>query len=395
MIETTGDPSAFANGWLKEYMDTTRCLRFPPSYQFLCGLFALSAVVGRRASLRVGGFRLFPPLSIILMGSSGVGKSKSLEVARGVVRQAAEDREGFVVLHASHFTSRGLMDRWMAEQNRSGLSYLEGIVTVNEASAILTEKTGTETMAQWLIDLLEHGDVEDVTGVRGHSIVKNATVALGLCSTVEYMRKAIKVEQFAGGFMHRFLIAHELRRPSTEGGSLDHQALAMLGESLRAIREEAPEEMEVSKEAAVFIDMTARKAEDRSLTSAYMTGFWNRFGVMVAKVGGLLAISDGDWVLRRGHCEAAEAFIRRFIYPPLDALVAEMSYGPKQAALFRLADDLYLAGEGGIDRAKFERGIPGTSLRQISEAMEFLKRMGLIHERAARVWRLEKWVPKK
>lgn len=397
MIETTGDPSGLVTGWLKRYLEITKGTRFPASFHLLCGIFALSSTMGRKACIRRGGFRLFPPTSIFLLGSSGVGKSKALQTARMLVRMVAEDRPGFSILHASSFTTRGLMEAWGRAQADSGLGYLEGIVTVNEASAILTAKTGTETMAQWIIDLLEHENIEDWTGKGGHAIVKNVTVALGICSTVDYLRKAITVDQFAGGLMHRFLIAHETTRPDVDERPILNEEIHELADGLRAIVTDPPEYMQVSKEADILIAAFGRQAERRNISSAYLSGFWNRYSMMLARVGGIFALSDGGFCIERKHIEAADLFLKRFIYPPLEAFVIEMSYGGKQQALFRLADELFLAGEKGLSEQEFKRKMPTTSGRTAQEMLDFLISLGVVSWRPKSrmadgwVWRFEKW----
>lgn len=347
--------------------------------------------------MRRGGFRLFPPTSIFLLGSSGVGKSKALQTARTLVRMVAGDRPGFSILHASSFTTRGLMDAWGRAQTDANAGFLEGIVTVNEASAILTAKTGTETMAQWIIDLLEHENIEDWTGKSGHSIVKNVTVALGICSTVDYLRKSITVDQFAGGLMHRFLIAHETTRPDVDEKPILNEDLNDLAQELRSITDEAPEYMAVAKDAEILIAAFGRQAERRNISSTYLSGFWNRYSMLLARVGTSFALSDGLYQIERRHVEAADALLRNFIYPPLEAFVIEMSYGPKQQTLFRLADELFLAGEKGMSETDFKRKMPTTSGRAAQEMLDFLVSLGCVFWNPrrkgldGRVWRFEKW----
>lgn len=394
MIETTGDPSATLTGWLKDYVDATAGTRFPPSFNTLVGIFALSAVVGRKACVRRNGFRLFPPTSIILLGHSGVGKSKSLSIGKTVVAMAAEDRPGFFISTAASFTMRGLMENWRTLQDKDDVGVLEGIVTVNEASAILTSKTGTETMAQWLIELLEHEDIEDFTSSKGHSLIKNVTVALGLCSTVDYLRKAISVDQFAGGLMHRFLVAHEVRRPDIEESPPPLETLSALATELRSIRDRVGEYMSISRDAEDMLRRIGRLAEKKDMRTVYLSGFWNRFSAVVAKVACVFALSDGEDEIAKGHVERAEILLRNFLYGPLEALVLEMSFGPRQQALFQRADELFYCGESGMLRSDFEKRLPSTSARASSEMMLFLETTGMLFfgKDRKKVYRLQKWV---
>lgn len=394
MIETTRDPRALLTGWLADYVDLASGTRFPPSFQALCGILALSTIVGRKAVIKQAGYRLWPPQSIILLGLSGVGKSKSLWLAKQVLRAASDGRPGFVVQQASFFTPAGLMQAWKDVQERDGVGILEGAVIVNEASAILTRKTGNETVSQWMIDVLEHEEsAGDFTKSSGSRAVSGLTVAFGMASTVDYLRRSVSVDQFAGGFMHRFLIAHETKRPAAEERHPTAPELAQLADQAAVIADQAPDELEVTAPTRSLVKTISARGEGRSIDSSFLSGFWNRLGASSLKLGGTFALSEGRGTVTPEDVERGEALLANYLYPPVELLVQEMAHGGKKLDLFRLADDLYYIGAKGLSRERLMKRLPASSEKSALELIDFMEASGLLYWNGARtrVWRTAAW----
>lgn len=398
MIETTGDFSDHLSGWLRRYVEVTESSRFPVSFRALTGINTLSSLVGRKAAIISGNFILYPPVSILLLGLSGVGKSKTMQLGRQVAASAVGDgRAGFFLHTASNFTPAGLMEFWRGMQEEHNVGTLEGIVYINEASAILTSRTGSETVSQWMIDILEHsGTVTDFTKSAGKREISGVTVSFAMASTVDYLRKAISVDQFAGGFMHRFLIAHETKRPLSEEGEVEQEAIEGLAQEAAQIADEAPEVMKVSPEARVRIRGIVGRSEDRVLESAHLSGFWNRLGMMTLKLAGIFALSDEREEISDSDVERAETILTGFIYKPLAALVREMEAPGKKVDLYRLADDLFFRGEKGMLLDEFTKRLPTHARAAGQEMLDFMESSGLLAYSRSRkkVFRLKAWAEK-
>lgn len=403
LIETTGidNHSEFTVGWLNRYCEAVSHTRFPPSFHVLCGLFALSSIVGRRARIVRPSYTLYPPISILLLGLSGVGKSQSLKLARRVIELACscdlEFKARFHCLHAHKFSPRGLMDywaKWQAEQASDGNATppIEGTVTVNELSAILTSTTGNENAAQWIIDVLEHDEISAFTGYRGRTLVHDVTVAFGMCAPLDELRETVTVRQFANGFMHRFLVAHETKKPEhMDESRVDFRALNDLAIEAFEIRDAAPDTLIFDAGADALLRAQANRAEGKSYTTVYLSGFWNRFEGMCAKVAGVRALSDHRSIVTAEDVKAARLLIEERLYPPLATLVDELSMGRKMADIFRIADDLYFAGPDGMEALTLKRKIPATTIRAQADLISLIKKFGLLYERKGRFYRLKEW----
>lgn len=379
MIRTSQvDPETFS-GWLADYVKVGSRTRFPVSFQALSGVFALSSIVGRKCGLRRSGYTLWPPTSILLLGHSGVGKSASLMIARSVVEAGVDgvDRPEFLINHAFEQTTSGLHARWAQHQADRGLGFLEGISTANELKSILARRTGTENASQFLIEACEHKNLTTFTLGRGECTVKNMTIAFGFCSPVHYLRSAVSIDDFGGGLMHRFLIAHETQKQEVEEGEVRGEDVMSLALRARSLWEDAPLYAEVDPAAENRLNAIRNSSEHRKYSSVHLSGFWNRYDAIVAKVGLIFAISDGEFRVKVEHVDRAELFLRRSLYPPVEELVQELSHGPRERALYDIGDDLYMAGDDGLPISEVLRRLPGTSMRSKNEALELMKTLGI------------------
>lgn len=382
MIESTGlrNPSQYVNGWVGDYLNAVEATRFPLSFHFLAGLWALTSLVGRKGRLRRPGFDLYPPLSIMLLGDSGVGKSSTMNLAlRGIIQPASKNRQGFFCPDSPRITERGLIGPWDKAQ-KHGIQRIEGAYGFPEAKSLLGKRVGAESIMQFLIDCLDHGSKYDSTGVYGEIPLKNITIALCVCSTLDPLRESVSPGEFVdGGFVHRFLVAHEIRRPQdTVEGLVDEGVLSTLAHRAAGIANRVPEELTISDSAVKLLNTFREQSEDRSYDVSSLAGFWNRLSTMAAKLGMAFAISEESWEVSKAHVEKAEKFLRGHIYPPLRALVLELSYDKGTRRIFKVSEDLFYAKEKGIPLTEVNSRLGAGGLKQAQERLSLMRDLGLV-----------------
>lgn len=399
MLAVTGitDHRVFApeGSWLDRYCTAMAVTRFPTSYQLSCGLFALTTVVGRRARMRRGGYQLYPPLSVILLGTSGVGKSRSMSGARKVIEAALEGTDiPFLVDHSWKWTPSGLIEQWAKWQRRGKPGEhapLEGAYTTDELGALLERSTGTENAPRFFINVLEHDGFTDTTRGRGRVEIKRVGVGFGLCATLKDLRASVPAHLFASGLMHRFLITHERVRPETDESDLDDGALYALGQEALQIRDDAPEDMLMEEGVDQYLRQLQNRAEQRKCSSD-LQGFWNRFSPWCLKLGMARAISDSRWAVSRDDVVAGEDLMLRFVYNPLERLVEELAAGPRMAKLYELQEDLHCAGRGGLPRVTVLRKMATGDKRQTEDALGQLLSLELGYTgRSGRYYATQEW----
>ena len=77
-------------GFLDDYLRITYVTRWPLQFRFMCGIYAISSIIGRRCMVSIPGWSSYPPVWIFLLGTSGIGKSQGLDQAYEVLKGAKE-----------------------------------------------------------------------------------------------------------------------------------------------------------------------------------------------------------------------------------------------------------------------------------------------------------------
>jgi len=402
MIRSTGivDHRTFTSEdtWLDRYCTITRRTRFPVSFHLLCGIFAMTAVVGRRCRLDLPDVALYPPFSIILIGTSGVGKSKSMNHALKILNYVAT-HGGFPFFVADELsgTPSGLINRWVKWQREGEPgdgAPLEGAYTCDEMGALVAPITGSENVDKFLMKSLEQDRIEHTTASKGTRIIRQMTISFGFCTTIIDLRKKMDATSFADGFMHRFLIAYERVKPDTDSGNITDKEVHDLAEEAIAIREGAPNVMTIPPATWEYVKALKNLTEEKTYSVAGLSGFWNRYPGYAAKLGAARALSDGRYELTIEDVDAGLALIDNFLYPPLEELVNELSAPPKMRVMWSIADDLMVAGREGMDDSdvKMRTGIVSArGQRDFIEGMLAFK-IGFRHSNG-RWYRFEHFAP--
>jgi len=404
MITTTGIDSweqveeIVPEGWLRDYMKVARVTRFPLSFHILCGLFALTTVVGRRCRLQMPGYNLYPPIWIMLLGTSGVGKGVSMHLPYEVIKGAMGLVDEFILHRPDTFTRRGIVAECRRVIQDHNVNHLEGAILLDEGSSVFTSRTGTETIMQFLIKAGELDNITDFTGYLGAQQLTGFTLGFAISSTIDLLRESVNASVFTGGFMHRFFIAHELLRPRTYDleGNPNKDDIQDLAQRARLIRDGAPPAAALDEDAARLLKRMAMRAEESSYTSSALAGFWNRLAGLVAKVGLGLSISRGSSTVTGDDVARAERLVRGHLYPPIAELVEELSHNQLRRRLFTVADDLYFCGERGMELMQFKRRLPSTNKAQMGVFFDFMLEIELVYQGTIDgvewVWRLPEWV---
>jgi hypothetical protein len=408
MIETTNviNPSEYWDGWVLKYVKAVEKAGFPPSYSLLAGLTVLTSLVGRRGKMECAGYKLYPPMWVLLLGPSGIGKSQSINMARFVAKEAQKcvGHENFLIADPDTMTRRGFME--IAKKRQSGRGEkkpLEGLMTVDEASSVLTKRTGNETIVQFFLKASEGHDIEDFTGQHGHAKISDFSMGMVLASSLALMREATNLQELAGGFLFRFMIVHELERPEVHTEAFPWTQLIALAEDAVVLREAVPYKVTKRRTfkqandvapAIRDIEVWLRK---QVFDNGDLRGFWHRLVGYSQKFAMAMCISDGTFVITGDHINRAHQFLVKHMFPPVEAYMEELAYGRGKLQLFGLADDLYLAGAAGISIDRFMRRLPGTTTERTQAHLRWMRKMGLIYEgivgHEKRVFRLKKWIP--
>jgi len=342
------------------------------------------------------------PQSVLLLGPSAVGKSQSLYRAGRVIRAAAHEPwnnalgmhqmwPGFTYSEQG-FTPRGLMNAWQRLQAAHEVEFLEGAHIETEMAKVVTQRKGSEITSTWLISVLEHRDLEDFTGMYGHCRIPNVTIGFGFASTMAYLRKALDVDEFAGGLMHRFLIAHESepRHSIQPNVNEDFEALV---EELRQLRRQAPQQLVFSPKAKSHMNRIEKQR--RFYNTHQLSGFWGRFSLLVGKLAGIRAIAQGSGTIERQDVLASAELLRIHMAPVLEGIVEQLGAAPEQKLMFDLQESLESTGPKGWSQAQLIRKSGKTSQRGQEELLNSIVSMGFAWRSSqnGRYYARREWLP--
>jgi hypothetical protein len=188
-----------ADSVLNLWLDRLAITEVPVSYQIICGLSLLGACLRRHVYVDQAEWRVYPNMSVMLVGPSGIGKDVAINAATSVV-----DAVGVVPVLGGK-----TMDRIKAALLDCG-DPAAAYVPAAEITAFLGGKDYQKSMVQELTDLLSTGNRCDVsTKTDGTRVIVNPTITMQAGSTREWLHKAMPDGALEGGFVPRFVVVCE------------------------------------------------------------------------------------------------------------------------------------------------------------------------------------------
>jgi hypothetical protein len=183
------------NSWLNRLSIT----EIPLSYQIICGLSLIGSLLKRNIYVDQSEWRVYPNMSVLLIGPSGIGKDIVINAATSVV----EDLSTVPVIGGKTMDS---VKHSMLDLGDPAACF----VPAAELTAFLGGKDYQRSMVQELTALLSTGPKVDVsTKSEGVKIIINPTVTMQAGSTREWLHKAMPEGSLEGGFLPRFVIVCE------------------------------------------------------------------------------------------------------------------------------------------------------------------------------------------
>jgi energy-coupling factor transporter ATP-binding protein EcfA2 len=171
----------------------------PLSYQILCGLSGIGCLLKRNLYLDDLEFRVYPNLSVMLVGPSGIGKDVIINATAKVIREVGG-------VEAISGRTMEYVKQRLVEIGDPAVAYL----TASELTAFLGGKDYQKSMVQELTDLLSTNDYMDVsTKGDGTRYILRPTVTMHAGTTDSWLLKAMPDGALDGGFLPRFVVICE------------------------------------------------------------------------------------------------------------------------------------------------------------------------------------------
>lgn len=170
------------------------------SFDLVCGLAAIGASLRRQIWVDQVKWKIYPNMSVLLVGPSGIGKDTAIDGAEEIIQAL-----GSVKVIGGR-TSETLLEAMSKLGNPAC-----AVVLAHELSAFIGRKDYQQNMIQDLTDLMSTKAYKDISlksDMFGKRIMQ-PTLSMLSGSTAEWLHKAMPPDSLEGGFFPRFLILYE------------------------------------------------------------------------------------------------------------------------------------------------------------------------------------------
>lgn len=190
-------PKDSALRWLLAALSITE---YPFAYQVFCGLSAIGIVLRRNVYFDQLRWKVYPNLSVMLVGPSGVGKDSVINEIKHIVTEVMGKK--FII---GGRTMEQLYERLMTVGDPAA-AYLP----IGELTAFFGGKDYQKSMVQELTDLLSGNDYVDISTKHAPDrFIQRPTLTVHGGSTAAWLQKAMPDGSMEGGLFPRFLVVVE------------------------------------------------------------------------------------------------------------------------------------------------------------------------------------------
>jgi uncharacterized protein DUF3987 len=294
--------------WLDAYVDFTKDFEPPQVFNKWCGLVALATALGRKVWLEEANTKIYPNLFVVLVASSGVGKTTAMREVQPFVQETGVAISDSKTSAAKFLTS-------MAESNR--LVEGAGIVTPYLVWAEeLPSFLGMDAYKSGLLaDLTTLYDCPDLftKGTHVHQVetITNAYLCMLAGTTAEGLFDVMPPGSVTQGFTARLLFIHAFyneRRVVEKPWTERHRKLdAALRHDMRVIAGLSGPARFSDVARVMWVDyyMNRPHAADEFVDTR-LQGYASRKPFYVKKLALLLSVSESDsLVVEAQHLDKA------------------------------------------------------------------------------------------
>jgi hypothetical protein len=191
-------------GFYDRYCTFTERSEAPLAYHLFCALVVIGATLNRRVWFDMGIYRLFPNLSAIILGPSGIKKTSAANIALGLVHQL-----DLVKVYSEKLTPEQLVEA-MKE-------HAQGLIYAPEMAAFLGRQRYMEGIVPLITRLMDCPDVwSSETIGRGKTTLTDVAVSSLMCSTPDWFISNMPEDMFGGGFIARNILVVQNESPRDE-----------------------------------------------------------------------------------------------------------------------------------------------------------------------------------
>ena len=369
--------------WIQKVIDSTEELEAPKNYYYWAALSVLASTVKGRVYLDRFGFRLYPNIYVLLLGSSGLRKSSVINFAKKLAVLLGNNR-----VIAGRNTIEAILNKLSKDftQEKGGIvKNATGFLLASEFSTFIQQNDEAMTILTDLYDAGYHDDLPWENSLKTSGVEKLRGVNLTMlgASNIPHLREILQTRDIEGGFVARTALIHDSEKRTINSlvykpkRVIDYDALLSYLDILR----ELEGEFHFTEKSGRFFDdwynqynkITVDEEADKTGTSA-------RFEDHVLKIAMLLSLSKRtDLILKVEDIEEAIHSCFNF-RKTAERLMIDRKEDKPQAKVFRIVLQILLGLDAGeyISRAKIlKRTIGDISSFELDKFIDDTRQAGL------------------
>jgi len=352
------------------------------AYDFWCGIWLLSNVIGRRVRVERPMAPVYLNLYAVLCAEAGLTrKSTAVRHATDALRAYSQKYDQSITVSSGGLTGEGL------EETLARLttlwSYAHVALSSSELVTLLGKERAAMTLPGKLTDLYDCPSIYTrFTKTNGEMVGRDIYVSMLGASTPSWLVRAINPDVVEGGFTSRclFIIEDKPKRliawpeEQTDAGSSE-----WLVEGLHHVRSGADECLR--RAGGIRLTAVARKQfatwyEERKVTTdPYGASFQAREDHHILRLAGLLSASDGSWEIDDHHIAHATAVIGHVRSTGSQLFGTGVAASRTYTLVDRLRGALVQAGRTGTSQSTLS-----AICRKVGTAQEVTDILTIMHE---------------
>lgn len=361
-------------------------------YDFWCGAWVLSNVIGRRLSVLRPMAPVYLNVYAVLCAEAGITrKSTAVRGATNLLRTYAERHDPSVSLNTGGLTGEGLEDALAALSNSHGVAHMA--LSSSELVTLLGKERAVMTLPGKLTDLYDCPHIYDrMTKTGGKVTARNVYLTMLGASTPSWLVRAVNPDVVEGGFTSRCLFIVEdkpKRLVAWPEDDIDDQHNDMLVDRLHKVKIEAA--YVSNREGGIRLTRVARDAfshwykQRKIVSDPFGASFQAREDHHILRLSALLAASDGSWEVDEHHVQHAIAVIQHVRHGGSMLFGTGLAASRTYALVDRARTMLVRAGKDGISQSGLS-----TLCRAVGSPTELKNVLTIMHEMGLiQVFRIE------
>lgn len=370
--------------FLHKYMEYMSVQETPREYDFACGLWCLSVIMGRSVVVDRPRAPVHLNIYMILVSESGIlRKSSSIRAAVGIVRSILQQSQSKMLLIESKVTM-GMLLNELSRSSQAG-NGAQVLLVASELAAMLGRGTQIAGIPALLTDLYDCPD-ERIGGgslSTGSFNLRDVYCSFLAGSTPSWLATAVRPEIVAGGFTSRCYFIHGRERKKLIAWPEDvddRDSKAALVGQLNVLAQAAKTYSRIGISVGAKDTYTRWYEQRRVHRDTYRESFESREDSHVLRLAGLMAVNEQTWEINDDHIRRAITLVAEYKRYGTDLFTGTRAEKRDVRLLRKLRTEIIAAGNSGISRGDLYRrlNLSGGSGMEMRAIITVLHELDLI-----------------